>query len=157
MTWISYVAHTRYEGFQNCLIAPFPSWKLGPKVVSQLYLQFLIIGRGGWLWIFRKTTTGHFVFCTKLLWWIWQCGWNDVSWWNTYVFLPGNILGANSLYEAILNQLASSCWWICYSNFCFLQILKPSEKKAKYQYQGLNAARPVTPRGPTGVPGMKRK
>ena len=38
-----------------------------------------------------------------------------------------------------------------------LQILKPSEKKAKYQYQGLNAARPVTPRGPTGVPGMKRK
>ena len=39
----------------------------------------------------------------------------------------------------------------------FLQILKPSEKKAKYQYQGLNQARPVTPRGPTGVPGMKRK
>ena len=38
-----------------------------------------------------------------------------------------------------------------------LQILKPSEKKAKYQYQGLNQARPVTPRGPTGVPGMKRK
>ena len=37
------------------------------------------------------------------------------------------------------------------------QILKPSEKKAKYQYQGLNQARPVTPRGPTGVPGMKRK
>ena len=39
----------------------------------------------------------------------------------------------------------------------FFQILKPSEKKAKYQYQGLNQARPVTPRGPTGVPGMKRK
>jgi len=42
-------------------------------------------------------------------------------------------------------------------NLIILQILKPSEKKAKYQYQGLNAARPVTPRGPTGVPGMKRK
>jgi len=38
---------------------------------------------------------------------------------------------------------------------CSFQILKPSEKKAKYQYQGLSAARPVTPRGP-GVP-MKRK
>ena len=37
------------------------------------------------------------------------------------------------------------------------QILKPSEKKAKYQYQGLN--RPQTPRGPqAGAPaGMKRK
>ena len=30
-----------------------------------------------------------------------------------------------------------------------LQILKPSEKKAKYQYGGLNSGRPVTPpRGP---------
>jgi hypothetical protein len=44
------------------------------------------------------------------------------------------------------------------------QILKPSEKKAKYQYQGLNASgaggRPVTPRGPTGAQqpaGIKRK
>jgi len=27
---------------------------------------------------------------------------------------------------------------------CF-QILKPSEKKAKYQYSGLNSGRPVTP------------
>jgi serine/threonine-protein phosphatase PP1 catalytic subunit len=26
-----------------------------------------------------------------------------------------------------------------------LQILKPSEKKAKYQYSGLNSGRPVTP------------
>ena len=41
--------------------------------------------------------------------------------------------------------------------YTVFQILKPSEKKAKYQYQGLNQARPVTPRGPTGVPGMKRK
>jgi len=39
----------------------------------------------------------------------------------------------------------------------FLQILKPSEKKAKYQYQGLGAGgRPVTPRGQQGGP-MKRK
>ena len=28
---------------------------------------------------------------------------------------------------------------------CSFQILKPSEKKAKYQYGGLNAGRPVTP------------
>ena len=27
----------------------------------------------------------------------------------------------------------------------FFQILKPSEKKAKYQYSGLNSGRPVTP------------
>ena len=39
----------------------------------------------------------------------------------------------------------------------FFQILKPSEKKAKYQYAGLNQSRPVTPRGPTGVSGIKRK
>ena len=38
------------------------------------------------------------------------------------------------------------------------QILKPSEKKAKYQYQGMNSGgRPVTPRGPTGAPVVKRK
>lgn len=29
--------------------------------------------------------------------------------------------------------------------FLLLQILKPSEKKAKYQYGGLNSGRPVTP------------
>merc|ERR1712002_194058 len=40
---------------------------------------------------------------------------------------------------------------------CSFQILKPSEKKAKYQYQGLN--RPQTPRGPQAGPpaGIKRK
>merc|ERR1712107_573256 len=38
---------------------------------------------------------------------------------------------------------------------CSFQILKPSEKKAKYQYQGIN--RPQTPRGPQNNPGMKRK
>jgi len=40
---------------------------------------------------------------------------------------------------------------------CSFQILKPSEKKAKYQYQGLN--RPQTPRGPQSGPpaGIKRK
>jgi len=27
----------------------------------------------------------------------------------------------------------------------FVKILKPSEKKAKYQYSGLNSGRPVTP------------
>jgi len=40
---------------------------------------------------------------------------------------------------------------------CSFQILKPSEKKAKYQYQGIN--RPQTPRGPQAGPpaGIKRK
>lgn len=49
----------------------------------------------------------------------------------------------------------------CSTSLVFMfQILKPSEKKAKYQYQGLSSgARPVTPRGPGagGPPGMKRK
>ncbi|KAL7861467.1 hypothetical protein SRHO_G00129080 [Serrasalmus rhombeus] len=31
------------------------------------------------------------------------------------------------------------------SLMCSFQILKPSEKKAKYQYSGVNSARPVTP------------
>lgn len=31
------------------------------------------------------------------------------------------------------------------AEFIFKQILKPSEKKAKYQYGGLNSGRPVTP------------
>merc|ERR1712192_255229 len=38
---------------------------------------------------------------------------------------------------------------------CSFQILKPADKKAKYQYQGIN--RPQTPRGPQNNPGMKRK
>merc|ERR1712204_103604 len=40
---------------------------------------------------------------------------------------------------------------------CSFQSLKPAEKRQRFSYQGLNQARPVTPRGPTGVPGMKRK
>lgn len=44
-------------------------------------------------------------------------------------------------------------------NFCFFlhltsQILKPSEKKAKYQYGGLNSGRPVTP---PRAPAIKKK
>lgn len=35
--------------------------------------------------------------------------------------------------------------WRCTNNHCAFQILKPSEKKAKYQYGGVNSGRPVTP------------
>lgn len=38
---------------------------------------------------------------------------------------------------------------------CSFQILKPSEKKAKYQYGGLNSGRPVTP--PRGPQAQKKK
>ena len=31
------------------------------------------------------------------------------------------------------------------TNNSYLQILKPADKKAKYQYGGLNSGRPVTP------------
>ena len=40
---------------------------------------------------------------------------------------------------------------------CSFQILKPSEKKTKYQYGGMTSGRPVTPpraqMGATGMPG----
>ena len=36
------------------------------------------------------------------------------------------------------------------SSLLWFQILKPSEKKAKYQYGGLNSGRPVTPPKATG-------
>lgn len=38
------------------------------------------------------------------------------------------------------------------SLMCSFQILKPSEKKAKYQYGGVNAGRPVTPPRTAQVP-----
>lgn len=43
--------------------------------------------------------------------------------------------------------------------FPFLQILKPSEKKAKYQYSGTNAQRPQTPQRNQNqqLPPSKRK
>ena len=39
---------------------------------------------------------------------------------------------------------------------CSFQILKPSEKKTKYQYGGMTTGRPVTPprTAATGAPGM---
>lgn len=37
------------------------------------------------------------------------------------------------------------CKFLTKELFLFLKILKPSEKKAKYQYGGLNSGRPVTP------------
>ena len=37
----------------------------------------------------------------------------------------------------------------------YVQILKPSEKKAKYQYGGLNSGRPITP--PRGGQPPKKK
>lgn len=40
----------------------------------------------------------------------------------------------------------------------FQQILKPSEKKAKYQYGGLNSGRPLTPpRAPAAAPQTQPK
>lgn len=46
--------------------------------------------------------------------------------------------------------------WNCKVFLFFPQILKPSEKKAKYQYGGLNSGRPVTPpRGPPKAKGKK--
>jgi len=41
---------------------------------------------------------------------------------------------------------------------CSFQILKPSEKKPKYQYGGLNSGRPLTPpRAPNAAPQTQPK
>ncbi len=60
---------------------------------------------------------------------------------------PFRLLKLRAL-TSMLNTLFLSCYILCVF-VCVAQILKPSEKKAKYQYGGLNSGRPVTPpRGP---------
>ena len=64
---------------------------------------------------------------------------------------PNSPLASNTYFNAVQPEA-----FIFHSTP--LQILKPSEKKAKYQYQGMSSGgRPVTPRGPTGAPVVKRK
>lgn len=45
--------------------------------------------------------------------------------------------------------------WLC--SFVVLQILKPSEKKAKYQYVGMNSGRPSTPQRVPPPPASNKK
>ena len=70
-----------------------------------------------------------------------------------------NAGGMMSVDETLMCSFQVSIFFLSSHLLIFVspQILKPSEKKAKYQYQGLN--RPQTPRGPqAGAPaGMKRK
>ena len=60
-------------------------------------------------------------------------------------------------YTDILVNIFLSKSIFCHYFPSFIQILKPSEKKAKYQYGGLNSGRPVTPpRGPQKAKGKKQ-
>ena len=45
---------------------------------------------GGWrrLWVFCKEAVSHSVFCTQLLWRVWQCRRHDECGWDPHVFLP---------------------------------------------------------------------
>ena len=47
--------------------------------------------QGGWRWIriFCKEAVGHSVFCTQLLWRIWQCRCHDECGRNSKVFFSG--------------------------------------------------------------------
>ena len=93
----------------------------------------------------------------RLLAVLWFCFILAVS--NFVHFIPYFVLFCLILSTLSISSITSRAYELkCFNLVFFIfQILKPSEKKAKYQYQGLNQARPVTPRGPTGVPGMKRK
>lgn len=54
-----------------------------------------------------------------------------------------------------LHLISDKHFTLTLSYIFYLQILKPSEKKAKYQYGGLNSGRPVTP--PRGPQAQKKK
>lgn len=58
------------------------------------------------------------------------------AWFLEYINYLFPIQG--TLFSAYYEVLVFTC------NYIFSQILKPSEKKAKYQYAGLNSGRPIS-------------
>lgn len=95
------------------------------------------------LWVLCQTTAGDAVLCAELLRGVWQCWRHDECGRVPHVFLSGR--GARSLLYC---HISTDSWAFCvfFITFHLLsQILKPSEKKAKYQYGGVNSGRPVTP------------
>lgn len=99
-------------------------------------------GGWGWLWVLCKAAVGHSVLSAKLLRGVWQRRWNDECGWVTHVLFSG-VLSSTHTHTQIHTCIVLSQY---IHTLSFLsQILKPSEKKAKYQYSGVNSGRPVTP------------
>lgn len=110
----------------------------------------LLTGCGGWIRVLCQTPTGYTFLCSKLLRGVWQCRRHDECWRIAHVLLPGSVKTEGKLtwcwysFEGIITERHTHSFSLCLC-FYYLKILKPSEKKAKYQYGGVNSGRPVTP------------
>lgn len=108
-----------------------------------------------WLWILRQATTRHTFLGAELLRRIRQCRWNDERWRNVDVQFPGDCRERIFL-SFILNGVVATFQVYRVVSRIFLQILKPSEKKAKYQYGGMNTGQTGRPSTPQRNPAKKK-
>lgn len=72
----------------------------------------------------HQTTVGSSIMLVE--WWVWMSH-------------------SCALFRCVVFQTHSVLSYYFLTDFYLPQILKPSEKKAKYQYSGVNSGRPVTP------------
>jgi len=96
MILISYVGLTR---FVNILTI---------TSILLIYFFVLFLGCRRWLWVLCEASIGHFIFCTKLLWRVWQCWSNDVCWRNSNVLIPdfkGMIVKLFSISRSLLQVI----------------------------------------------------
>lgn len=107
------------------------------------------LGCWRWLWVLCQTTAGDALLSPKLLRGVWQRRWHDECGRVPHVLLSGR-----GLSVCLLCHNLDSCLFHVFTSLPrpVYQILKPSEKKAKYQYGGVNSGRPVTPPRTTQAP-----
>lgn len=91
-----------------------------------------------------QTTAGDTVFCPQLLRGVWQRRRYDECGRVSHVLFSGRKLNVSLTGTPMLLYALSMNLFYNYDDPVF-QILKPSEKKAKYQYGGVNSGRPITP------------
>lgn len=79
------------------------------------WLQIFIFSPGcrGWLRVLCQTSTGDVIFCSQLLWRVWQCWLHDERRRNFDVFLSGKIT----------QTLILNCVYIYTISMCCLNIL----------------------------------
>lgn len=113
--------------------------------MDRLIVSALILPPGCWrrLRVLCQTTAGDAVLCPKLLRGVWQRRRHDERGRVPYVLLSGRELTVLLCHN--MNPDLCAFRVFITSPHPFFQILKPSEKKAKYQYGGVNSGRPVTP------------
>lgn len=80
-----------------------------------IYFVVLFLGCRRWLWVLCKASIGHFIFCTKLLWRVWQCWSNDVCWRNSNVLIPD--------FKGMMVKLISISWNLLQVIFFVLLII----------------------------------